>query len=86
MEASDQNTIEVLNFLGAQGHRVSQTKAQISKQQVKYLGYVLNPRIRQLSPDRKQAITGLSSPKTKKHLHTFLAWQDLAEFGFQDLG
>ena len=42
MESTDQNTIELLiNFLGAQGYRVSQKKAHISKQQVKYLGYIL---------------------------------------------
>ena len=68
MEASDQNTIEVLNSLGTRGYRVSQKKAQISKQQVKYLGYIINPGSRQLSPERKQAILGLSAPKTKKHL------------------
>ena len=67
MEASDQNTIDVLNFLGAWGYRISQKKAQISKpQQVKYLGYIINPGSKQLSPDRKQAISGLSAPKTKK--------------------
>ena len=43
MKVSDQNTIEVFNFLGAQGYRVSQTKIQISKQQVKYLGDIANP-------------------------------------------
>ena len=37
-EASDQNTHEVFNFLGTHAYRVSQKKAQISKQQVKYLG------------------------------------------------
>ena len=31
-EASDQSTIEVLNFLETQGYRVSQRRAQISKQ------------------------------------------------------
>ena len=72
MEALDKNTIEVLNFLGAQGYRVSQTNAQISKQQVKYLGHIINSRSRQLSPDRKQTILGLSTPKMKKHLLTFL--------------
>ena len=34
MEALDQNAIEILNFLGAQGYRVSQKKVQISKKQV----------------------------------------------------
>ena len=43
MESSDQNTIKGLNFLGAQGYRVSQKEAHVSKQQVKYLGYILNP-------------------------------------------
>ena len=64
MEALDKNTIEVLNFLGAQGYRVSQTNAQISKQQVKYLNYIINLGSRQLSPDRKQAILGLSTLRT----------------------
>ena len=66
MEPSDQNTIEVLNFLGARGYRDSQKNAQISKQQVKYLGYIINTGSRQLSPDRKQAFLGLSTRKTKK--------------------
>ena len=77
MEASDENIIEVLNFLGTQGYRVSQKKAQISKQHVKYLGYIINSGRRQLSQDRKQTILGLSAPKTKKHLRTFL---DMAGF------
>ena len=42
MEVSDQNTTEILNFRGTQGYRVSQKKAQISKQQVKYMGYIIN--------------------------------------------
>ena len=43
MEASDQNTIEVLHILGTWGYIASQKKPQISKQQVKYLGYIANP-------------------------------------------
>lgn len=44
MEASDQNTIQVLNILEAQGYRISQKKKhKISKPQVKYLGYIINP-------------------------------------------
>ena len=43
MEASDQNAIEVLNFLGFRGYRVPQTKTHILKQQVKYLGYIVKP-------------------------------------------
>ena len=47
-------------------------KAQISKQQVKYLGYITNAGRRQFSPERKQAILGLSVPKTKKKKSTFV--------------
>ena len=43
MESSDQNNIKSLNFLGSQGYRVSQKEAHTSKQQVKYLGCILNP-------------------------------------------
>ena len=39
----DQNTMEVLNFLETWGYRVSCTKAQISKQQVKYWGLYYKP-------------------------------------------
>lgn len=56
IETSDQNTIEVLNFLGTQGYRASQTEVQISKQWIKYQRYIINPGSRQLSPNRKQAI------------------------------
>lgn len=72
MEALDQNTTEILNLLGARGYRVSQIKDNISKPQVKYLGYIIKLRSRELSPDRKQAILILSAPRTKKHLYTFL--------------
>ena len=63
MEDSDQNSIEILNFLGTRAYIVSQKKAQISKQQFKYLGYVINPGSRQLFPDGKQAILGLNIPQ-----------------------
>ena len=63
MESSDQISLKSLISLG---HRVSQKKTQISKQQFKYLGYIINPRSRQLSPDRKQAILHPSAPKDKE--------------------
>ena len=53
MEDSDQNSIEILNFLGTQGYRVSQTKAQTSKQQIKYMGYIINPGSRHLQIENK---------------------------------
>ena len=69
-QSSQIRTTEVLNFLGTQGYRISQKKkkAQISKDHVKYLRYLVNPGSRQLSPDRKQTIVDLSTLKTKKHI------------------
>ena len=55
-EASDQKSTEALNFLETWVHKFFQMKAQLSKQQVKYLRYVINPGSRQLPPDRKQPI------------------------------
>ena len=64
-------TIKVLSFLGTQGYSISKKKkkkAQISKDHVKYLRYLVNHGSRQLSPDRNQTIVDLSTLKTKKHL------------------
>ena len=71
-----QNAIAVLNFFGAQGYGVFQTNtqisnAQITKQQVNDLGYIIHPESIHLSPYRKQTILGLITPKTKKHLCIF---------------
>ena len=63
LEALDQNTF---NFLGAWGYSTSQKEAQISKQQVKYLRYIINSGSTPLSPYRKQAILSLSTQRQKK--------------------
>ena len=47
-EASDQNTIQTLNFLAERGYQVSKKKAQIAKQNVNYLRCILTPESRQL--------------------------------------
>ena len=57
---------------GAIGSLRKKKKAQTSKPQVKYLGYIINPGSRQLSPYRKEAILGLSAPKTNKQKSSFL--------------
>ena len=64
MEDSDQNSIEILNFLGTRAYIVSQKKAQISKQRVKCMRYIIDPGSRQLSPDRKQAILDSGTSKS----------------------
>ena len=68
MEVSDQNIIEILNLGETQGYRIFKKKAQISKQQVKYMGYIINPGSRQLFPNRKQTILSLGTPRIKRHL------------------
>ena len=50
------NTITVLNHLAKMGCKVSPHKAQICKQEVAYLGYLLKQGTRNLMAGRKQAI------------------------------
>ena len=71
-EDSDHNTVLVLNFLAQRGYRVSPQKAQISQQQVSYLGYDLTPAHGALSVNRKTTILELGPPKTTRQLGTFL--------------
>ena len=63
-EASNQNTIQTLNFLSERGYQVSK-KAQITQQKVNYLGYILTPGSRQLSQEEIKAIAELTPPATK---------------------
>ncbi|RMC16935.1 hypothetical protein DUI87_06190 [Hirundo rustica rustica] len=65
-------TVSLLNFLGLQGYRVSQKKAQIVRQTVIYLGYKVSAGQRTLGQDRKEAICQTPKPQTVKELRTFL--------------
>ncbi|RMC20741.1 hypothetical protein DUI87_01593 [Hirundo rustica rustica] len=65
-------TVSLLNFLGLQGYRVSQKKAQMVRQTVIYLGYEVSARRRTLGQDRKEAICQTPKPQTVKELRTFL--------------
>ena len=67
-----QNTIRTLNYLPNRGYKFSQKKAQVCKQQVTYLGFVLSQGQRGLFPDRKRAMAGLRTPKTHRLLRGFL--------------
>ncbi|NXU59473.1 POK7 protein, partial [Turnix velox] len=49
-------TITLLNFLGLNGYRVSQQKAQIVQQQVTYLGLEISKGQRELGKERKETI------------------------------
>nr|RLV71530.1 hypothetical protein DV515_00017357 [Chloebia gouldiae] len=65
-------TVSLLNFLGLQGYRVSQKKAQMWRQTVIYLGYEVSAGQRTLGQDRKEAICQTPRPQTAKELRTFL--------------
>ncbi|NXU46847.1 POL3 protein, partial [Drymodes brunneopygia] len=65
-------TIGLLNFLGLNGYRVSQQKAQVAKQQVTYLGLEISKGQRELGTERKEAICRTPEPRTVKELRTFL--------------
>ena len=47
--------------------------------------YIINSGSRQLSPDRNQAMLGLSTLKTKKHLHTFLSMAGLCRIWIPEI-
>ena len=70
-EASEQNTTQTLNFLAERGYWISKKKAQTTKQEVSYLGYILTPGSRQLSQERIKAITELTPPATKHSFNPF---------------
>ncbi|RMC19667.1 hypothetical protein DUI87_03230 [Hirundo rustica rustica] len=65
-------TVSLLNFLGLQGYRVSQKKAQMVRQTDIYLGYEVSAGQRTLGQDRKEAICQTPKPQTVKELRTFL--------------
>lgn len=65
-------TIELLNFLGINGYRVSQQKAQMVQEKVTYLGLEISKGQRELGTHRKEAICQTPEPQTVKELRTFL--------------
>ncbi|RMC21257.1 hypothetical protein DUI87_02118 [Hirundo rustica rustica] len=60
------------NFLGLQGYRVSQKKAQMVRQTVIYLSYKVSAGQRTLGQDHKEAICQTPKPQTVKELRTIL--------------
>jgi len=62
----------LLNFLGLNGYKVSQQKAQTVQQWVTYLGYELSGGQRELGTEQKEAICRIPLPQTVKELRTFL--------------
>ena len=65
-------TKALLALLSTTGYKVSWKKAQICRQEVKNLGFVISKVHRVLGHERKQAICSIPQPNTKKEVHEFL--------------
>lgn len=76
-QTSDNNTVLVLKHLAERGYQVSPTKAQITSQQVTFLGLILTPGRRSISPHRRTLILDMALPATKQQLRTFLGMAGL---------
>jgi hypothetical protein len=61
-------TISLLNFLGCQGLRGSKTKLQLAEEEVKYLGHLIGKGKCRLGPERREGITGMPLPETKREV------------------
>ncbi|KAG6938082.1 hypothetical protein G0U57_006983 [Chelydra serpentina] len=81
-----EHTIELLNFLGAQGYKVSREKAQLVKQQVTFLGYHLWQGRRSLGKDRIQAILESPQPRNPRELRAFLGLTGFCRLWIPDYG
>lgn len=62
----------VLEFLAANGHKVSPGKLQFCLQQVAYLGHLLSKEGRQLTQERIQLIQQIPQPTTQKQVRAFV--------------
>lgn len=62
-----------LQHLCREGHKASLSKLQFVQQKVTFLGHVLTPNGKSLSPERISAIVNTLKPLTKKQAMSFLA-------------
>lgn len=62
----------LVKLLQELGYKISTRKAQICRNQVTYLGYILKDGQRWLGKSRTQAILALPEPKTRRELREFL--------------
>jgi hypothetical protein len=61
-------TVNLLNFLGHQGLRLSKTKLQFAEAEVRYPGQLISKGKCRLSPERTKGITSMPGPLTKREL------------------
>ena len=71
-EACIEDTKYLCNKLYEKGHKVSLSKLQFCKPEVKYLGYVLASGVRKIDPERINAVQAVPRPITKKQMRAFL--------------
>lgn len=65
-------TIDLLNFLGSKGLKVSKPKLQFVEREVKYLGHWLSKGKKKLDPERITGILNLRPPRTKREIRQLL--------------
>ncbi|RMC06087.1 hypothetical protein DUI87_17632 [Hirundo rustica rustica] len=65
-------SIQLLNFLGEKGLRVSKRKLQFVEQEVTYLGHLIGKGYKKLSPERIARIQAIPAPKTKRDIRKLL--------------
>lgn len=66
------STIDLLNFLGTNGLRVSRNKLQFVEKEGQYLGHIIGQGSRRLSPERVADILSLPPPRTKREVRKLL--------------
>ncbi|NWX06634.1 POL5 protein, partial [Caloenas nicobarica] len=71
-ETTREMTIQLLNFLGKRGLKVSPSKLQFVEPEVKYLGHWLSRGNKKLDPDRVLGILTLKPPETKREIRQLL--------------
>jgi hypothetical protein len=62
----------LLSLLWKAGYKVSQKKAQICQDTIKYLGFHLSQGQHKLGPERKKAVCSILAPKTHQQIREFL--------------
>ena len=67
-----EGTRALLEWLMESGYRVSKKKAQIYKEEVRYLGFVLRGGTRLLDQFRKEVILRIPQPRTRGQVREFL--------------
>ncbi|RMB94886.1 hypothetical protein DUI87_28691 [Hirundo rustica rustica] len=65
-------SIQLLNFLGEKGLKVSKKKLQFVKSEVTYLGHLIGKGYKKLSPERIIGIIAIPAPKTKRDVRKLL--------------